>query len=76
MEFKIGAHVRVAPEYPLDRKMQNATGNIVALPNDAHREQYLVKLDGGVTRRVPSEGQKIWFSADWLEAVGEMSTDL
>jgi len=76
MEFKIGAHVRVAPDYPPDKKFQNATGNIVALPDDAHQEKYLIKLDGGVTQRVSSEGQKIWFSAEWLESVGEMMTDL
>lgn len=76
MEFKIGAHVRIAPDYPLNRKFQNATGNIVALPDDTHRKEYLVKLDGGVTRRVYTEGQKIWFSAIWLESVGEMATDI
>jgi hypothetical protein len=76
MEFKVGAHVRIAPDYPGDKTLQSATGNIVALPNDAHREEYLIRLDGGVPKRVYLEGRENWFSADWLESVGEMSPDL
>ena len=76
MEFKIGAHVRVAPDYPGDRTLQGATGNIIGLPNDAHREEYLIRLNSGITKKVHTEAQKIWVSAEWLEAVGEMTAEL
>ncbi len=68
MRFKIGDHVRIIADYPFDRTLQSATGNIVALPGDEHQNECLVKLDGGITRRPYLEGNITEVSPDWLES--------
>ena len=68
MEFKVGDHVRIVSDYPFDRTLQSATGNIVALPGDAHQNECLVKLDGGITRSSYLEGKITKVPPDWLES--------
>jgi hypothetical protein len=47
MKIYVGNYVRIAGDFPANRNLQNQTGNIVALPNIEHPQEYLVKLDGG-----------------------------
>ena len=47
MKIYVGNYVRIASNFPSNRNLQNQTGNIVALPNIEHPQEYLVKLDGG-----------------------------
>ena len=68
MKFKIGEPVRIVSDYPFDRTLQSATGNIVALPSDEHQNEYLVKLDGGITRSLYLEGKITEVSPDYLES--------
>ncbi|MFY9814977.1 MAG: hypothetical protein WAK43_12615 [Dehalococcoidales bacterium] len=49
MKIEIGRYVRIASDYPTNRNFQSQTGYIIALPNAEHPNEYLVKLDGGVT---------------------------
>ena len=49
MKIYVGNYVRIASDFPSNRNLQNQTGNIVALPNTEHPQEYLVKLDGGIT---------------------------
>jgi hypothetical protein len=49
MKIDVGSYVRIASDYPSNRNLQNQTGNIVALPDMGHPNEYLVKLDGGIT---------------------------
>jgi len=47
MKIYVGNYVRIASNFPANRNLQNQTGDIVALPNIEHPQEYLVKLDGG-----------------------------
>ena len=47
MKIYVGSYVRIASDFSSNRNLQNQTGNIVALPNTEHPQEYLVKLDGG-----------------------------
>ncbi len=49
MKIEIGSYVWIDGDYPANRNLQNQTGNIVALPDEEHTDEYLVKLDGGIT---------------------------
>jgi len=49
MKIDVGNYVRIASDFPSNRTLQNQTGNIVSLPNIEHPDEYLVKLDGGIT---------------------------
>ena len=49
MKIDVGNYVRIAIDFPSNRTLQNQTGNIVSLPNIEHPDEYLVKLDGGIT---------------------------
>jgi hypothetical protein len=67
MKIELGSYVRIAGEYPANRNLQNQTGNIVALPNEEHPNQYLVKLDGGVTFSPHLAGMLVLVPAGSLE---------
>jgi hypothetical protein len=49
MKVEVGSYVRIAGEYPANRNLQSQTGYVEALPDEEHPNEYLVKLDGGVT---------------------------
>ncbi|MDO9334572.1 MAG: hypothetical protein Q7T57_08645 [Dehalococcoidales bacterium] len=67
MKFKIGDHVRILSDYPFDRMLQGATGNIVELPNAQHLDEYIVRLDGGITRSLYLKDKPIPVSGNWLK---------
>ena len=67
MRIEVGSYVPIASEYPANRNLQNQTGNIVALPNEEHPNEYLVKLDGGVTLSPHLAGMTVRVPAHSLE---------
>jgi hypothetical protein len=67
MKIEVGSYVRIHNEYPANRNLQNQTGNIVALPDQEHPEEYLIKLDGGVTLSPHLAGMLVRVPAHSLE---------
>ena len=67
MKIDIGNYVRIASDYPSNRTLQNQTGNIVALPNIEHPDEYLIKLDGGVNLSPYIVGRVVRVPASSLE---------
>jgi hypothetical protein len=66
MKFNKGDYVRISTEYA-DTILQRQTGHIVALPDSEHKDEYLVELDGGITRSPFLEGKVTWIHSNWLE---------
>jgi hypothetical protein len=67
MKIEIGSYVKISSDYPLDRTLQNQTGNIEALPNKEHPDEYLIILDGGINQNLRLTGRLIRVSAKYLE---------
>jgi hypothetical protein len=68
-EIEVGSYVRIGSDYRANRNIQNQTGHIEALPNKEHPNEYLVKLDGGVTLSPHLIGMLVRVPASSLEAV-------
>ena len=66
MKFGVGDHVRIDSDYPFDRMLQGVTGNVIALPTNEHPDEYLVRLDGGISQNLYLKGRLAWVSASWL----------
>jgi hypothetical protein len=67
MKIEVGSYVRIVREYPANRNLENQTGHIVALPNEDHPNEYLVKLDGGVILNPHLVGMLVMVPANSLE---------
>jgi hypothetical protein len=67
MKIEIGYYVRISGDFPGDKTLQNQTGNIEALPNKEHPDEYLVKLDGGPVLNPHFAGRLIRVPANCLE---------
>ncbi len=67
MKIELGSYVRIASIYPANRNLENQTGNIVALPDEEHPDEYLVKLDGGITISPHLAGMLVRVPAHSLE---------
>ncbi len=65
MKFKMEDYVRITSDFLADPMLQHQTGDVVALPTKEHLDEYLVKLDGGITRNL--KGYQAWVPADCLE---------
>lgn len=65
MKFNIGDYVRISGDYPHDRILQGKTGAIVGLPTES--DEYVVELDGGITKSVFLEGKRVKVVGGWLE---------
>jgi hypothetical protein len=72
MKIEIGGYVRIASDYPANRNLQNQTGYIEALPNREHPNEYLVKLDGGVTLSPHLTGMTVRVPASSLEMANQI----
>ena len=67
MKIYLGSYVRIGSNFPSNRKLQNQTGFIVALPNVAHPDEYLIKLDGGINLSPYIVGRVVRVPASGLE---------
>jgi hypothetical protein len=67
MKITIATYVQIACEYPANRNLQNQTCCIEYLPNEEHPEEYLIKLDGGVTISPHMAGMLVRVPAHSLE---------
>jgi hypothetical protein len=67
MKFKMQDYVRITSDYPYDRILHGETGNIVDLSTGEQAEEYLVKLDGEISRPPFSIVKQIWVSSNYLE---------
>jgi hypothetical protein len=72
MKIYVGSYVRIASDFPSNRTLQNQTGNIVALPNVEHPDEYLVKLDGGITLSPHLVGMIVRVPAGSLEMANQI----
>jgi len=67
MKIDIGSYVRIATNFPSNRNLQDQTGTVESLPNQEHRREYLVKLDGGGTVSPHLAGMLVWVPSSKLE---------
>jgi hypothetical protein len=72
MKINVGSYVKIASDYPSNRNLQNQTGHIEALPNKAHPDEYLVKLDGGINSSPHLVGMMVRVPASSLELVNQI----
>jgi len=72
MKIDIGNYVRISADFPADRALQNQTGNIVALPTVEHPDEYLVKLDSGITLNPRFAGRTVRVRASYLELANQI----
>jgi hypothetical protein len=72
MKIYVGNYVRIASDFPSNRNLQNQTGNIVALPNIEHPQEYLLKLDGGITLSPNLTGRLVRVPASSLELADQI----
>jgi hypothetical protein len=66
MKIDIGSYVRIAGNFPSNRNLQDQTGTIESLPNKEHRQEYLVKLYGGIISPHLA-GMLVWVPSSKLE---------
>ncbi len=66
IKFEIDDNIIINPEYPFDRALQNQTGRIIELPNKNHPDEYLVKLDGGITKNVLLAGKLVLVNKNFV----------
>jgi hypothetical protein len=72
MKIDIGSYVQIASDFPSNRNLQNQTGTIEGLPNKEHSNEYLVKLDGGITLSPHLMGMLVPVPASCLELANQI----
>jgi hypothetical protein len=72
MKIDVGTYVRISALYSGDKALINQTGNVEALPNSEHPNDYLIKLDGGINSNPRFAGRVIRVPAIYLELVDQI----
>ena len=67
MKIETGNYIQIASDFPSNRNLQGQTGTVESLPNQEHRREYLVKLDGSGTLSPHLAGMLAWVPSSKLE---------